>query len=194
MKKFIVLICCLLLLCSCQEKQPSTDAEKFAKEYSLNDKENIFVYRTGEEIINILEKGTGVVFLGFPECKWCCYYVKLLNETLKETGLEKIYYYNISDDRKNNTDTYQKIIKLLENDIQYDEEGKERIFVPDVTFVLNGEIIFRDYETSKNTKGYKEPKDYWENEGTDVLTNKFKEYGKQIVDYLVSCSSCTISK
>ena len=45
-----------------------TDAEKFALEYTKVPDDNVFVYRNIDEIINILEHGTGVVYLGFPEC------------------------------------------------------------------------------------------------------------------------------
>ena len=52
-----------------------TDAKKFASEYPV-DKDNVFVYRTLEEINNILENGTGLIFLGFPECPWCRGYLQ----------------------------------------------------------------------------------------------------------------------
>ena len=47
------------------------------------------------EIIKIMKNGTGVVYLGFPECPWCQSYVKMLNEVAKDVGIEKIYYYNV---------------------------------------------------------------------------------------------------
>ena len=45
-------------------------------------------------IVKILEHGTGVVYLGFPECPWCQAYVPMLNEVADIEGLEKIYYFN----------------------------------------------------------------------------------------------------
>ena len=74
----------------------TTDAEKFALEYTKVPDDNVFVYRNIDDIINILEHGTGVVYLGFPECPWCQEYVYYLNETAKENNVDKIYYYNIS--------------------------------------------------------------------------------------------------
>ena len=115
-----------------------TDAEKFSKEYTTITENNVFVYRDIEEIINIMEHGTGIVYLGFPECPWCQTYVKYLNEVAKEVGIEKIYYFNILEYRQNNTDEYKKIIELLTGNLQFDEEGKERIFVPNVSFHING--------------------------------------------------------
>ena len=78
-----------------------TDAEKFSEEYVEVTKDNVFVYRDINEIINIMEHGTGIVYLGFPECPWCQAYVVYLNDVAKEVGIEKIYYYNVLEDRKN---------------------------------------------------------------------------------------------
>ena len=43
---------------------------KFSDEYTLVDKDNVFVYSNIDEIVNLLENGTGIVFLAFPECPW----------------------------------------------------------------------------------------------------------------------------
>ena len=69
-----------------------TDASKFKEEYSNVSEDNVFVYRTDKEIIEILKHGTGIVYLGFPECPWCQAYVSYLDEVAKETKIEKIYY------------------------------------------------------------------------------------------------------
>ena len=52
-----------------------TDNEKFSDEYGITT-DNVFVYRTQDEILKILQHGTGIVYLGFPECPWCKAYVK----------------------------------------------------------------------------------------------------------------------
>ena len=43
----------------------------------------------------------------------CQRYSVYLNEVAKANGASCNYYYNITDDRKNNTENYQKIVKLL---------------------------------------------------------------------------------
>ena len=77
-----------------EKKLENKDGEKFSSEYKELSKDNIYTYRKYEEIEKILEHGTGLVYLGFPECPWCQRYVVYLNEVAKEQGLEKIYYYN----------------------------------------------------------------------------------------------------
>lgn len=152
-----------------------TDASKFKEEYSRVSEDNVFVYRTDKEIIDILKHGTGIVYLGFPECPWCQAYVSYLDEVAKETKIEKIYYLNILEIRKNNTKEYQEIVSLLDNYLSYDEEGKKRIYVPAVVAVKEGEIIGFDDETSHDTKGYETPEEYWEKEDLDSLKTKLKD-------------------
>lgn len=162
------------------------DNIKFSKEYNSVTKENIFVYKTKEEILNILEHGTGIVYFGYPECPWCMAYVPLLNEIAMNEGIEKIYYYNIKEDRKNNTEFYQKVVNILNDYLDYDQEGKKRIFVPNVTFVKNGEIIFNDNETSLISGGT--PSEYW----TDEKKNLFNEKLRSNINILLDdvCTSC----
>lgn len=159
-------------------KQPAdevslTDAEKFAQEYTEVGADNVFVYRDMDEIIRILEHGTGVVYLGFPECPWCQRYVKYLNEVAKDFGVEKIYYYNIREDRNNNSEGYQKVIELLGDMVEYDEEGRPKIYVPEVIYVKEGEIVAHDNETSMESGDVDE---YWTQEKVTTLKKRTLQY------------------
>lgn len=168
--------------------EEKTDAEKFALEYTKLTNDNVFVYRNIDEIIRIFEHGTGIVYLGFPECPWCQEYVYYLNETAKEYGVEKIYYFNILGDRDNNTDNYLKLVDILDEYLQYDEEGNKRIYVPAVIAIKDGEILGFDDETSWDTKGYETPEEYWQNEDLEGLKNKFIKMFADINQN--ACSDC----
>ena len=159
-----------------KEEPVKTDATKFANEYTLVDKDNRFVYAKIDEIINILEKGTGIVYLGFPECKWCQQYVVYLNEVAEDRNASKIYYYNIRQDRKNNTKDYQTIVNLLKKYLQEDEEGNPRIYVPAAIFMSEGRILGFDDETSYDTNGYDDPKEYWTEEEVSDLKDRLNSY------------------
>ena len=165
-----------------------TDAQKFVSEYTKVSKDNVFVYKNVDEIIKILEHGTGIVYLGFPECPWCQEYVYYLNEAAKENGVEKIYYFNILEDRKNNTENYLKIVDLLNDYLQYDEEGNKKIYVPAVIAIKDGKILGFDDETAWDTKGYETPEEYWKNEDLEGLKNKFIKMFKDIEQNV--CTDC----
>lgn len=163
-----------------------TDASRFAAEYSNVSKDNAFVYRTGDEIVDILEHGTGVVFLGFPSCPWCQAYVGYLSEVANEKGLDKIYYYNIEKDRSENTELYQKLVSILTPYLQYSDEGQRRIYVPNVTFVVDGEIIGNDLESSKYTAGESDPANYW----TEARITDLKARLGSLIQTVIDAESC----
>lgn len=169
---FIITILLVIILIQLI-RTPEDDSVKFSKEYTELTEENVFVYRNSDEIIKILEHGTGVVMLGFPECPWCQRYVVYLNEVAMDLGIEKIYYYNIYEDRKNNTETYQKIVSLIEEHLQYDNEGNKRIYVPAIIGVNDGSIVGFDDETSVITEDIT-PEDYWTDEEVKDLKEKLK--------------------
>lgn len=163
-----------------------TDAVKFSKEYTKVSEDNVFQYKTSTEIINILENGTGIVYLGFPECKWCQQYAVYLNEVARQNGINTIYYFNIKEDRSNNTSDYQKIVSLLNDNLAYDDEGNKRVYVPDVTFVVKGNIIGHDNESSYDVTG--EPTDYWTEEKVTMLETKLRTLMLEVKQE--HCSSC----
>lgn len=165
-----------------------SDAIKFKEEYSKVDDDNLFVYRSIKEIIKILENGTGIVYLGFPECPWCQAYVPYLNEVAKENDIKRIYYYNILNDRKEETEEYKKILELLQDYVEYDNEGNKRIYAPTVIFVSNGQIVGMDSETAKDTKGYKNPEEYWTDKRVKTLKERLDKYSKLAKE--VICSDC----
>lgn len=165
-----------------------TDALKFAEEYTLVPDDNVFVYSDVDEIIDILENGTGVVYLGFPECQWCDQYVVYLNEVAKENGILEIHYYNIREDRSNNTENYQKIVALLEDYLEDDEDGNPRIYVPAVIFMNNGEIVGFDDETSLDTDDASTPREYWTGERVANLKTRLSGYA-DMANICVDCNS-----
>ena len=172
------------------KEESETDAQKFAKEYTEVGEDNVFVYRNIEEVISMLKHGTGVVYLGFPECPWCQTYVKYLNEVAKEVGVDKIYYYNILEDRTNNTEEYKEIVSLLEDVLQYDDEGNSRVYVPNVSFHVGGKIIGNDCETSKDTKGFETPEEYWSEEEVLELKNTLTTYMEEVYTSSNMCTTC----
>lgn len=173
----ILIVACIvlsvILLKNKNNVSQINDGERFSQEYTQVDKDNVFVYKNIDEIINILEHGTGIVYLGFPECPWCKQYVVYLNEVAKQNkNVSNVYYFDILEDRKNNTEEYQKIVSILSDYLPFNEEGNKRVYVPAVIAVNNGEIVGFDDETSLDTKGYNNPKEYWANEDLAGLKNK----------------------
>lgn len=168
-------------------REESVSNKKFNEEYTLVDKDNVYVYKSINDIIDVLSKGTGIVYLGFPECPWCQRYVVYLNNLAKEYNIEEIYYYNIKDARSNNTKEYQKIVEILNDLLPYDDNGNKKVFVPTVVFVKNGKVIALDDETSTISDGTT-PDEYWNQERINLFNSKMDSYFKTYNAGV--CTSC----
>ena len=166
-----------------------SDAMRFSEEYSEVDAENIYKFKTSEEIEKILEHGTGVVFFGFPSCPWCQSYAPMLNSLAKAYSIEEIAYYDIKADREQNSEFYQKLVSILSDRLQHDNDGEKRIYVPEVVFVVDGEIIGNDHETSKDTLGLKDPKEYWTDERVAALYERLRP----LFEKVKAAAGCTTS-
>lgn len=188
----VIILSVILIILSIFNRRDEIIKNKknFKDEYTEVSENNPFVYRNIDEIIKIMENGTGVIYLGFPECPWCQAYVKYLDEVASDVGIEKIYYFNILEDRKNNTPEYQKIVSILDEYLQYDDEGNKRIYVPNVSFHVNGKIIGVDYETSLDTHGLENPSEYWNEEEVNDLKTRLTELMNMVYSSETSCTKC----
>ncbi len=181
MKKNIVLVVVTVLatlsiiLLMPKDKLNKMDALKFKAEYeSLNNKKNDsnkeyvpvsinsknpYVYATYDEVMDILNGKTGVIYFGFPECPWCRNMVSVLSDAAKEMGIDKIYYFNALDIRdkksldengkiiteKEGTDEYYNLVDKLKDYLTpyegLNDESIKRLYFPTVVFVKDGNII-----------------------------------------------------
>ncbi len=127
--------------------------------------DNRVVYSNYDEILDVLDNGTGVIYLGYPECPWCRNAIPVLVDAVKSSNVDKIYYMNMKDERdqkdidvktlqvktiKEAAPGYYKLLEKLDkyldeytvtkDEIEY-SLGEKRIYVPMVIFVKNGEVI-----------------------------------------------------
>ena len=109
-------------------------------------------------MIDILKNGTGIIYVGFPECPWCRNIVAILVNTLQEYGIS-FYYYNAYDIRdqkhldengtiitdKEGTKEYYEILSLLGDTVSeyvgLNDSSHKRLYFPTIVFVKNGEVI-----------------------------------------------------
>jgi len=170
------------------EKTINEDAINFKEEYEkLNDKvnrnnnkkyptvdiseNNVVKYSSYDEVLQVLESGTGVIYLGYPECPWCRNLVPVLLSSAREMEVDTIYYLNIKEDRdllmlnekkeiiteKEGSKDYYKLVDALTeilddyilttNEGEEVNTGKKRIYVPLVVFVKDGKIVGHHADT-----------------------------------------------
>lgn len=164
-----------------EEEVVLTDALKFKEEYeSLNgevnvrgskyptieiDEDNAIKYSNVSEVAEIVESGTGVIYLGYASCPWCRNAVPSLLHAASDAGIDTIYYIDMCEERdkyvvnedgelvleEEGTDGYQTLLEIFDEylDEYYVEDsegnefdtGEKRIYVPIVFFVRDGEIV-----------------------------------------------------
>lgn len=150
-----------------QEKETLTDGEKFKAEYEkLNDQDDLFYmeikndniieYIDYEEINEILDAKTGVIYIGLNDCNACRQAITIMLQAAENIGLDKIHYLNIKNDRKElqndngnirvlkeGTENYNKLVKRIGSYLLDYEDftNYKRIYVPTFIFVKDGNII-----------------------------------------------------
>ena len=189
MKKWIAAGMAVLLLAGCAGTSSASSAgsadtpkKNIHDEYPDVPEDNCFVYaEDAEAVISMLEHGTGIVYLGFDECPFCQAYAPMLNDAAEEAGVP-VLYYDVLQDRSDNTDAYKAMVKALDGHLEFDNDGNPRIYVPDVSFVVNGEIIEHDNESSLLSSNEIKPVKYWTAERKEALMAKLTAAAKTVAE------------
>ena len=227
----IIIVCSILVVGLCayaiinHKDIEETDAIKFKNEYeSLNgvvnennekeymkvevDSENPIIYKSGQEILDVLENENAIVYFGFSSCPWCRNVVPILLEAAKENNLDKIYYVDILNMRdqykfsgsiepeliKKGTDAYYEILKFLDKKLEkyyvtddsgnmYDT-GVKRLYAPTVVAVKDGKALDLHVSTLDSQK---DPYVALSDEQKEELKDIYKDLIKQIKDDNKAC-------
>lgn len=137
-----------------------TDNVKFSNEYKDISKNNIFSYTKEHEILDLLNNGSGVIFMGFSSNIWSHYYADYLNEIAIINDIEKIHYYDFKKDRSIDKQTYINIVEKLSPYLTANDLGEMDISAPTIVIVKNGKIIYFDDEVN-TIKGNVTPEEYF---------------------------------
>lgn len=127
-----------------------SDDEKFKAEYEALNNENVNInisknnpikYVTLDEVFDIIQNKTGVIYFGFPGCPWCRNMIPVLFEAAKNNNIDTIYYFNPRNVKKSDNDEYNKLKEILNEYLSEDENGQKVLYVPDVYFIKDGKIV-----------------------------------------------------
>ena len=142
------------------------DNERFASEFSLVSKDNVFKYVNATDARMVAKGAKGIVLFG-TQNEWVNYYAYMVNKVAKEVGVKEIYYYDFTKNRKDNNGTYEDIVKTLSNYVTYNDKGVAEIYAPTLLVVSNDEVLLFDNETSF-VNGEITPSTYWNSTKEDA--------------------------
>lgn len=177
---FCLLIYAFIYLGKKEYKVELPDNEKFSSMFSMVSTDNVFKIVNATEARMVSRGAKGIVLFG-TENEWVDYYAYIVNKIAKEVGVEEIYYYDFTKNRKDNNGTYEDIVKNLSNYVTYNDKGVAEIYAPSLLVVSKDEVLLFDSDTSF-IKGKTTPSTYWnsftQGEKEQELRTVFTEYLK----------------
>ena len=215
----IIGICVLLVIGLCiflvinHKEEVLSDAEKFKQEFEqyngltyedTNDKlidveipnNNPFVYKTGKEIVEIMQSEDAYILFGYASCPLTRAAIEVLIETAKEENIDKIYYVDIKNMRdeyvpgegiipeqtKEGTEAYYEILNIFgskldkyyvasDDNFYLFDTGVTRLLSPTLVAVSKGKVISMHAEI---TDDYEENSELTEEE-KEELSKDYKD-------------------
>ena len=130
------------------QKDRDTEAKQFSDLYKMVNDDNLFHFSDVTDVHDILNGRSGVILMGFPMNEWMDYYAYILNNTAKEVGVDKIYYYDFQKDRDESNGTYETVVNKLKVYAPVNDEGTQDLHAPTVIVVKKGNVIAYFDDTS----------------------------------------------
>lgn len=171
----LIIIICIITFITVKKNRVTKDEKSFKKEYERyngytnpgSDKkyfdvnieeQNGIKYLDDDEVIDMLQNKTGIIYFGFPTCPWCRSMIEVLLDAKDSTNQKNIYYYNALDIRdekvledgkvkttKKGKKNYYKILDILGDKASVyeglEDDSIKRLYFPTVVFVRNGKIV-----------------------------------------------------
>lgn len=167
-----------------QESDTNAAAESTSEPLAMHEQyenlpeDNRFSQEPYEQIMDRFESGTGIIFLGFKECPWCQKMTPILNEAAEAEDAD-IHYLDIRQLHEENELAYEQLVTYLRPYIEKEGSTQLRITTPDISFVKDGEIMWR-YEMDAVPDEERTPNAYWTAERKEQAIQTFREQIKHM--------------
>lgn len=146
---------------------------------NFDENDHVFLEINFDEATKLLETDdfNGIIYFGYPTCPWCIESLPIMNEVAKEKELSIYYVNKKSDINQEHPEWEQATSDILDEayGLDKDDEGKPRIYVPEVIVVKDGEVVAHHMGTLD------------EHDATErKMTDDEKEQVKEIYDEMFS--------
>lgn len=126
----------------------TTDGERFNGDYTEIPRNNPFKYLNSTELIELLNNGSGIIFMGNKENIWSKRYAQYLYELSKDFDIKEIFYYDVKKVKLLKNRNYYNIINALEGKLIETDDSTNNLFSPSLYIVKDGEVVFYDNTTA----------------------------------------------
>lgn len=117
----------------------------------------------GARLINLLKNGNNLIFIGSSQYEYSIKYMELINEVVKEINVDKVYYYDIVNDKSQLNSNYYEIVEALSGSLTTSDSTKNNLVAPSFYILNDGEVKYYNTQTAvmKNTDNVDK---YWTEE------------------------------
>lgn len=148
---FAAMIFCFIYL---GDKYTSDTQEEITiKDYYKNiDNKKIEIVK-GQELISLLKKGKNLIIIGNKNSEYSEKYMEEINKIIIELEIDKVYYYDLINDKVQGNSNYYDIVELLDGYLVTTDTSQKNLLAPSFYIVDNGKVKYYNIETvaMKNT-------------------------------------------
>lgn len=159
-----------------------SDSDKFINEYKEITTDNVFVYLNAQDTLNYIKNDNVLILFGYKNNSYVGYYANILNEVAKEVGIKKIYYYDMTEDRKYKNGSYESIVNYLKDYVITLDDSSQNIYAP--TFLVKRAGIIRLFDDEDAfVHGYNSAEEYFDNYRTNLKKITLKKALEDFINY-----------
>ena len=162
----IIAMLCAFVCLSEKYKDNSKEELKTITNYYSDITNDAFEVVNGTKLINVIRNGKNIIFIGSKTSNWSTYYIKRLNNIVDDMSIDKVYYYDINNDKSQLNSNYYEILRLLEGSLISTDSSNNNLFAPSLYIIENGRVLYYNIETAV-MKNNLNPNDYWTDEKID---------------------------
>lgn len=126
------------------------------------DIEETDLYETinGTQMINKIKNGCNIIVIGSETSDWSKKYMEIITPIFKTFDIDKVYYYDINNDKAQKNSNYYDIKELLKGYLTQTDGSNSNLLAPSLYIINNGEVKYYNTDTvaMKNTI---EIEEYW---------------------------------
>ena len=149
---FMAMIGCFIYL---GNKYANDDKQKVItiNDYYKNVKKDRYEIVRGAKLISLLKEGNNLIMIGNKDSEYSKKYIEELDMILDELEIDKVYYYDLINDKAQENSNYYEIVELLKGYLTTTDTSENNLLSPSFYIVTDGKVNYYNVETSamKNT-------------------------------------------
>ncbi len=148
-------------------------------DYYANNQNKYYEVVTGTKMISLIRNGKNIIFIGDSNSPYSQKYIEEIDKIFNNLKIDKVYYYDLNNDKSQQNSNYYEIRELLEGNLTTTDSDDSNLLAPSLYIINNGKVLYYNTDTvaMKNTVTIES---YWSNEQELIfqgeITNALNKY------------------